>query len=92
MGGNELQEFCALDADTKEMLKLAMTKLKFSAHAWDRMGTVARTIADLAAAEPFYTDPISEAAQYRSLDRPLWTCFDPQRYLNPNRRFSASHG
>src|SRR5580700_2184448 len=48
LGSKELKEFCALDDETKELLKNAMTDLHFSARAYDRILKVARTIADLA--------------------------------------------
>jgi magnesium chelatase family protein len=73
IGPKELKEFCALDDGTKEMLKQAMTELNFSARAYDRILKVARTIADLAGAENILSEHISEAIQYRSLDRQLWT-------------------
>ena len=73
LGPKELKEFCALDDATKEMLKLAMTELNFSARAYDRIVKVARTIADLAGAENISSEHISEVVQYRSLDRQLWT-------------------
>ena len=62
-----------MDDETKEMLKMAMTELNFSARAYDRIVKVARTIADLAGAENISSEHISEAIQYRSLDRQLWT-------------------
>jgi magnesium chelatase family protein len=73
MGPKELKEHCALDDATKELMKTAMADLNFSARAYDRILKVARTIADLAASENILSDHISEAIQYRSLDRQLWT-------------------
>ncbi|MGD1087558.1 MAG: YifB family Mg chelatase-like AAA ATPase [Verrucomicrobiota bacterium] len=73
MGPKELKEFCELDETTKELLKMAMTELNFSARAYDRILKVARTIADLAGSEKILGEHISEAIQYRSLDRQLWT-------------------
>ncbi len=73
LGPKELKEFCALDDATKEMLKMAMTELNFSARAYDRIVKVARTIADLAGAENISSEHVSEAIQYRSLDRQVWS-------------------
>ena len=64
--------FRSLDDSTKELLKMAMTELNFSARAYDRIVKVARTIADLAGAGNISSEHISEAIQYRSLDRQLW--------------------
>jgi magnesium chelatase family protein len=72
MGSKELKEFCPLDEATKELLKMAMTELNFSARAYDRILKVARTIADLADSGNVLSEHISEAIQYRSLDRQLW--------------------
>jgi magnesium chelatase family protein len=73
LGPKELKEFCALDDETKELLKNAMTDLHFSARAYDRILKVARTIADLAESDKILSEHVSEAVQYRSLDRQLWT-------------------
>jgi magnesium chelatase family protein len=73
LGPKELKEFCALDDETKELLKNAMADLHFSARAYDRILKVARTIADLAGSGNILSEHISEAIQYRSLDRQLWT-------------------
>jgi magnesium chelatase family protein len=73
IGPKELKEFCALDDATKELLKMAMTELNFSARAYDRILKVARTIADLAGAETISSEHVSEAVQYRSLDRQIWS-------------------
>jgi len=73
MTPRELKQHCALEETTKELLKFAMADLNLSARAYDRILKVARTIADLAAAENIGSDHVSEAIQYRSLDRQLWT-------------------
>jgi magnesium chelatase family protein len=73
MGSRELKAFCALDDSTLELLKFAMADLKLSARGYDRVLKVARTIADLAGSDNLTSDHLSEAIQYRSLDRQLWT-------------------
>jgi len=72
MGSRELKAFCELDDATRELLKHAMTEYNLSARAYDRIVKVARTIADLAGADKITSDHVSEAIQYRSLDRQLW--------------------
>ena len=72
MGSRELKSFCDLAAAPRELLKHALTEYNLSARAYDRIVKVARTIADLAAAEDINGDHVSEAIQYRSLDRQLW--------------------
>jgi magnesium chelatase family protein len=67
-----LKIFCALETSTLELLKNAMTDMNLSARAYDRILKVARTIADLAGSDHISADHISEAIQYRSLDRQLW--------------------
>jgi magnesium chelatase family protein len=73
MGSRELKAHCAIDGATVELLKFAMADLNLSARAYDRILKVARTIADLEGAESIKGDHVSEAIQYRSLDRRLWT-------------------
>jgi magnesium chelatase family protein len=72
MGSRELKAHCELDETTLELLKFAMGDLRLSARAYDRILKVARTIADLAGSERITSDHVSEAIQYRSLDRQLW--------------------
>jgi magnesium chelatase family protein len=72
MSSKQIREFCALDDVSKQLLKTAMERLNLSARAYDRILKVARTIADLDAAETIVSAHISEAIQYRSLDREGW--------------------
>jgi magnesium chelatase family protein len=72
MGPREIKQYCALDEATLELLKAAMSDMHLSARAYDRILKVARTIADLAGAERLSSDHVSEAIQFRSLDRQLW--------------------
>ncbi len=72
MGSKEIRQFCKLDEAGEELLKMAMTKLGLSARAYDRILKVSRTIADLESSENILPQHISEAIQYRSLDRELW--------------------
>jgi magnesium chelatase family protein len=73
MGTRELKKYCALDDTANDLLKFAMSDLKLSARAYDRILKVARTMADLSGHESIQSDNVSEAIQYRSLDRQLWT-------------------
>lgn len=72
MGSKEVREYCKLDEASSNLLKMAMTKLGLSARAYDRILKVSRTIADLENSENILPNHISEAIQYRSLDRQLW--------------------
>ena len=73
MGSRELKAYCALDEGTMDLLKFAMDDMHLSARAYDRILKVGRTIADLAGSTAITSDHISEAIQFRSLDRQLWT-------------------
>jgi magnesium chelatase family protein len=69
MGPGELREFCRIDPEGEKLLEAAVTKLGFSARAYDRSLKVARTIADLAGAGEISAAHLSEAIQYRAMDR-----------------------
>ena len=72
MGTKHIRQFCRLDATSKNLLKNAMQRLNLSARAYDRILKVSRTIADLSQSEHVNEEHISEAIQYRSLDRDGW--------------------
>jgi len=69
MSHKQVRKFCVLDKEENELLKMALTELNFSARAYDKILKISRTIADLAGAEYIKTEHLSEAIQYRSLDR-----------------------
>ncbi|WP_034887983.1 YifB family Mg chelatase-like AAA ATPase [Gillisia sp. Hel_I_29] len=72
MSVKQIREFCMLEDSSKQLLKNAMEKLNLSARAYDRILKVSRTIADLENSENIKGAHISEAIQYRSLDREGW--------------------
>ncbi len=69
MNTKQIRLYCKLDDKSKALLKNAMERLNLSARAYDRILKVARTIADLGGDTDLNGDHISEAIQYRSLDR-----------------------
>lgn len=72
MQAKEIKEFCQIDRSGAELLKMAMQKLGLSARAYDRILKVARTIADLSGSDTIQAEHLSEAIQYRSLDRSFY--------------------
>jgi len=73
MSPRQIRKYCNIPLDCERLLESAMTRLGLSVRAHDRILKVARTIADLEGAEAIGTAQISEAIQYRSLDRNYWT-------------------
>ncbi|HYG77058.1 MAG TPA: YifB family Mg chelatase-like AAA ATPase [Planctomycetota bacterium] len=69
MNERQVQDFCKTDEDASSLLKNAVDVLGFSARSYGRILKVARTIADLDNAELISAAHVSEAIQYRNLDR-----------------------
>jgi len=67
-----LHEYAEPDAQSLDMLRMAMERLKLSARAYSRILKVARTIADLEGSEKVQSQHIAEAIGYRNLDRGDW--------------------
>ena len=72
MNTKQIRKYCNLDDASKTLLKTAMERLNLSARAYDRILKVSRTIADIEGIETINGSHISEAIQYRSLDREGW--------------------
>jgi magnesium chelatase family protein len=69
MGPREVKRLCPVEAESLKLLEMAVEKLKLSARAFDRILKVARTVADLAGEEAIRSVHVSEAIQYRMMDR-----------------------
>jgi magnesium chelatase family protein len=67
-----IRQHCAISSEGEKLLETAIQRLGLSARAHDRILKVARTIADLGGAEGIEPKHLSEAIQYRTLDRSYW--------------------
>ncbi|MDE6453811.1 MAG: YifB family Mg chelatase-like AAA ATPase [Muribaculaceae bacterium] len=67
-----MQRYCSLDEPSRRLLETAMQKYDMSARAYDRILKVARTIADLDGSAAITAAHMSEAVNYRNLDRGSW--------------------
>ncbi len=72
MTHRHIKKYCLMDNEAKSLLEIAIKEFKFSVRSYDKILKVARTIADLAGNDEITAEDISEAVQYRSLDRNLW--------------------
>ena len=69
MSASQVRRSCPVPADGRRLLALAIDRLGLSARGHDRILKVARTIADLEGRETIAAEHLSEAIQYRGLDR-----------------------
>ena len=67
-----IRKHCSIDSTSKSLLEKAITRLGLSARAYDRILKVSRTLADLEGKEQIEAGHVSEAVQYRTLDRNFW--------------------
>lgn len=72
MNHRKVKKHCHLSEDAQHFLRRAIEQFNFSARAYDKILKVSRTIADLAGKDIIEPQHISEAIQYRSLDKNLW--------------------
>ncbi len=69
MSNRQIKKHCILDEDSRKLIEMAVDRLGLSARAYTRILKVARTIADLEGEEEICQAHVSEAIQYRTLDR-----------------------
>ena len=72
MQSKQIRDYCKVDDQAQDLLRVAINQLGLSARAYDRILKVARTIADLDRNPNIEAVHVSEAIQYRSLDRSFW--------------------
>ncbi|MGC9342204.1 MAG: YifB family Mg chelatase-like AAA ATPase [Bacteroidales bacterium] len=72
MNSKLLRKYCRIDDASGKVLRIAMEKLGLSARAYDRILKVSRTIADLESSPEIQSHHVSEAINYRNLDREGW--------------------
>ena len=72
MNSRMIKKYCKIDGRAETSLAAAMQQFSLSARAYNKILKLSRTIADLDGAEEIRTEHVTEAIQYRSLDRNLW--------------------
>jgi magnesium chelatase family protein len=72
MSSRQLREYCKINSACRELLKVSVNEMGLSARAHDKVLRVARTIADIDQKEEILPEHISEAINYRMLDRQMW--------------------
>jgi len=69
MTARDLRRHCRLSEAVESLLRDAVNRLGLSARAYHRVLKIGRTIADLDGSAELETSHVSEAIQYRTLDR-----------------------
>jgi magnesium chelatase family protein len=72
MATRHIRQYCGLTDEGVNLIRSCMTEYGLSARAHDKILRVARTIADLDGVRDIQVNHISEAINYRMLDRQLW--------------------
>jgi magnesium chelatase family protein len=72
MRSKHIKKYCELQKEARDIIETAMQKLGLSARAYTRILKVSRTIADLVESEQINAEHVSEAIQYRTLDREMF--------------------
>jgi len=72
MNRRQTKKYCLLNKEATDILRMSIDHFRFSARAYDKILKISRTIADIAKSDTINPEHISEAIQYRSLDKNLW--------------------
>ncbi|MFK7765830.1 MAG: YifB family Mg chelatase-like AAA ATPase [Mariniblastus sp.] len=72
MSSRQIREYCELNDECMNILKVSVNELGLSARAHDKVLRLSRTIADLDASENIEVHHLTEAINYRMLDRDVW--------------------
>lgn len=70
--GSQIEKYCLLEQEARQLLKMAFRHMPFSARAYHRILKVARTIADMEASESIHRKHVAEALSYRAFDKKYW--------------------
>ena len=72
MTSRQIRQYCKLDSQCMNILKVSVNELGLSARAHDKVLRLARTIADLESCDQIQINHLTEAINYRMLDRDVW--------------------
>lgn len=73
MNSEQIRRFCAVDESGRLLLKKAFDRLGLSARGYDKILKLARTIADFDESDIIFSEHLSKAIQFRTLDRAYWS-------------------